>query len=177
MKQKDIRKSRKKPSLNKGTQPQNRTAGFKSTCEKILLKYKGKEGALIPVLQETQEAFGYLPEKALIEVSRSLGIPLSKIYGVISFYTQFYLNKRGKNTIKCCLGTACYVKGAKEVINAIRKELSLREEENTTKDFRFTIEIVRCLGTCFLAPAIMINNDYYGNLTAGDIPKILKIYK
>lgn len=142
----------------------------------IILKYEGKEGALIPVLQDVQEIFNYLPEHALEEVAKGLKVPLSHIYAVITFYTQFYLTRRGKNIIKCCLGTACYVKGAKETASAIRSELKLKEGQNTTDDYKFTLEIARCLGTCFLAPAIMINNDYYGNLLPGQIPKILKLY-
>jgi NADH-quinone oxidoreductase subunit E len=143
----------------------------------IILKHRGKKGALIPTLQETQESFGYLPEHVLHAIANGLRIPLSKIYSVVTFYTQFSLARRGKNIIKCCMGTACYVKGAKEIVNTIRRELALKEGENTTGDYKFTLEIAMCLGTCFLSPVIMVNNDYYGNLSPDKVPGVLKLYR
>ena len=142
----------------------------------IISRHKGKSGILIPVLQETQKIFGYLPKHVLQAIAKGLSIPPSTVYGVVTFYTQFYLSRRGKNLIKCCLGTACYVKGAKEIINTIRKELKLKENEDTTADYKFTLEIARCLGTCFIAPVVLVNNDYYGNLSPKEIPKILQLY-
>ncbi len=143
---------------------------------KIILKHEGKSGVLIPVLQEAQEIFGYLPEHVLQAVAKGLNIPPSTVYGVVTFYTQFYLTRRGRNLIKCCLGTACYVKGGKKIIDTIRKELKLKENEDTTADYKFTLETARCIGTCFLAPVILINNDYYGNLSPKEIPGILQLY-
>ena len=143
----------------------------------ITSKHRGTNGSLMPALQNAQEIFGYLPEHVLEAISAELNVPLSRIYGIVTFYSQFYLTRRGKNIIKCCLGTACYVKGAKEIINTIRTELKLKPNEDTTTDYKFTLEIAMCLGTCFLAPVIMINNDYYGNLSTDKVPGILKLYR
>ena len=134
----------------------------------------GSEG-LIPILQEIQDSFGYLSSEVLMEVSDYTKIPASQIYGVATFYEQFHLKPRGRHTIKCCRGTACHVKGGSEIINALKNELNT-DEGGTTEDMKFTFETVACLGTCFLAPVIMIDNDYYGNLTAGKIGKIISKY-
>lgn len=143
----------------------------------IVAKHKEEKGPLIPVLQDAQDAFGYLPEQALRVISKELKIPLSGIYGVVTFYAQFHLERKGENTLKVCMGTACYVKGAPEIVDAIRRELQLQDDENTTSDYKFTLEIARCLGTCFLGPVIMVNDDYYGNLTPDRIPGVLKLYR
>ncbi len=142
----------------------------------IVSKRKEENGPLMPVLQDAQEVFGYLPEHVLQAISRELKVSLSNIYGVVTFYAQFHLKRRGKNIVRCCLGTACYVKGAKEIIGTIKSELKLKPGEDTTPDYRFTLEIARCLGTCFLAPVIMINNDYYGNLSTNKVPGVLSLY-
>ena len=149
----------------------------KVRLSEIILKHIGEKGALIPTLQETQKSFGYLPEHVLHKIANGLRIPLSEIYGVVTFYTQFSLTRRGKNIIKCCMGTACYVKGAEEIVNTIRRELALKEGENTTSDYKFTLETAMCLGTCFLSPVIMVNNDYYGNLSPDKVPGVLKLYR
>lgn len=131
---------------------------------------------LIPILQQLQEAYGYLPPKLLMEVSKRTGIPASVIYGVATFYEQFYLEPRGRHTVRCCRGTACHVRGGKRIIDTIRNTLEI-DEGQTTKDLRFTFETVACLGTCFLAPVIMVNNDYYGHLTGNKVEAILKRYQ
>ena len=136
---------------------------------------KPNSEGLIPILQEIQNFFGYLPSEILMEVAACTKIPASQIYGVATFYEQFHLKPRGRHTIKCCRGTACHVKGGSEIINAIKNELDI-EEGQTTEDMKFTFETVACLGTCFLAPVIMIDNDYYGNLTAGKISKVISKY-
>ena len=146
-----------------------------SRVEAVLERYKGERGALIPILQEVQEELGYLPEEALSLVSERLNIPLSRVYGVVTFYAQFYLEPRGRNTIKLCLGTACHVKGAPRVLKRLEELLGIKEGE-TTEDLKFTLETVRCLGTCFLAPVMMINQNYYGKLTPQRVEKILKEY-
>ncbi len=143
--------------------------------EKILSQYKGEKGALIPVLQEIQSQYGYLPEQILRLVSRSLKVPLSKIYGIITFYAQFYLVPQGRFKIKSCQGTACHVRGAKGVLEALCRELKINPGE-TTKDLQFSLETVACVGTCFLAPVIMINEDYYGKLTPKRAIEALKKY-
>jgi NADH-quinone oxidoreductase subunit E len=142
----------------------------------IFKKYEGQDGVLIPVLQETQAAFGYLPEEALQEISRHFLIPLSRIYGVITFYAQFYLSPRGQHLIKSCQGTACHVRGAKGVLDSLCRNLHAEPGE-TTQDRLFSLETVACVGTCFLAPVVMIDEDYYGKLTPKRIEEILKKYK
>ena len=133
------------------------------------------EDKLIPILQEIQNAYGYLPEPVLTELDRRTGIPVSKLYGVATFYEQFYLEPHGKHTVRCCRGTACHVKGAAGIAEAIEKSLGVGDGQ-TTEDMRFTFETVACLGTCFLAPVMMVNNDYYGHLDANSISEILDKY-
>jgi NADH-quinone oxidoreductase subunit E len=132
--------------------------------------------SLIPILQKIQDAYGYLPAEILMEVSKLTGLPVSRMYGVATFYEQFHLEPRGRNTIKCCRGTACHVKGGGEIAEAIERELDI-EEGQTTEDMRFTFETVACLGTCFLAPVVMINNDYFGNVSVSRIKTIIKRYE
>jgi len=130
---------------------------------------------LVPILQQVQGAYGYLPKSILMAVSERTGIAASRIYGVATFYEQFHLEPRGRHTIKCCSGTACHVKGGTWIAEAIRLVLGVEPGE-TTADMCFTFETVACLGTCFLAPVIMVNNDYYGNLSSRKIKKILEKY-
>jgi len=134
-----------------------------------------RQSNLISILQEVQERFGYLPAAAIGEISRRMRIPLSRVYGVVSFYAQFYTHPRGKHTIRCCRGTACHVKGAQRVVDAVKQTLGIKEGENTP-DMRFYLETVACLGTCFLAPAMMIDNQYFGKLTPQRVSSILKNY-
>lgn len=145
-------------------------------CRTILAKHPGATSAdLIPILQQMQDAYGYLPQNALEEITASTRIPLSKIYGVITFYSQFSLEPRGKHTIKVCVGTACHIKGAPDIKKKITEALHIHEGE-TTKDYKFTYEPVACLGTCFLAPVMMINERYYGKLTTEKTEQILTSY-
>jgi len=130
---------------------------------------------LIPVLHKIQEAYGYLPAEVLSELSRRSGIAASRIYGVVTFYEYFHLEPHGRHTIRCCRGTACHVKGITEIIRAVKHSLGIEPGE-TTDDMKFTFETVPCLGTCFLAPAMMVDSDYYGHLTAKKIGEILKNY-
>jgi len=135
-----------------------------------------RESNLIAVLQRVQGRFGYLPAAALREISRRTRIPLSRIYGVVSFYAQFYTEPHGRHTIRCCRGTACHVKGAGRVLDAVERELGVGEGE-TTPDLLFYLETVACLGTCFLAPVMMIDNGYFGNLAPESISAILGSYR
>ena len=145
--------------------------------EKILTSRETIESSdLVPLLQDIQAAYGYLPRTVLLEMSRRTGLPASQIYGVATFYEQFYLEPHGKHTIRCCRGTACHVRGAQEMIQTVNRELDISEGQ-TTEDMRFTFETVACLGTCFLAPVIMVNEDYYGNVTANMIKGIIERYK
>ena len=143
--------------------------------DEILNKFKKEEASLIPVLQEVQGVFRYLPKEALERVSKRLRVPLSKIYGVVTFYSQFYLTPRGKHVVRCCQGTACHVRGAKNALDAISRELKVGPGE-TTKDMKFTLETVACLGSCALAPVIMVDGDYYGKLTPEKVTPVLKQY-
>lgn len=142
----------------------------------LIGRYRGISGNLIPVLQEAQKIYGYLPEAAMEKISKELKAPLSHIYGVVTFYAQFYLKPRGKHTVKSCQGTACHVRGAKSVLQAIEENLKIKDGE-TTPDMNFSIETVACLGTCFLAPAVMIGHDYYGDLEPKKVRKMLNAYK
>ena len=142
----------------------------------IIDRYRDDSGPLISILQEVQTTFGYLPKDALFHLSRRLKIPESKIWGVVTFYSQFYLEPRGRNTIKVCLGTACHVKGSDKILDKLRKILGIKEGQ-TTKDLKFSLETVRCLGACFLAPVMMINNDYYGRLTPDRVEHIVNQYR
>ena len=132
-------------------------------------------GDLIPILQKIQEAYGYLPPSVMMAASSRTGIAASRIYGVATFYEQFHLEPHGRHTIKCCRGTACHVKGGRDIIRAISRILRVEEGE-TTEDMRFTFETVACLGTCFLGPVMMVNNDYYGHLAPNKVRGILERY-
>jgi NADH:ubiquinone oxidoreductase subunit E len=146
-----------------------------SRLDNFFEKHQGEDGALIPVLQEAQNIYGFLPEEVLCYISRMLKVPMSKIYGVVTFYAQFYLNPQGCHVIKSCQGTACHVRGAKGVLESLIRELKVEPGE-TTKDLNFSLETVACVGTCFLAPVIMIDKDYFGKLTPKRTVDALKKY-
>jgi len=131
---------------------------------------------LIGVLQRVQERLGYLPREALVAVGRRARVPLSRIYGIVTFYAQFYTEPRGRHTIRCCRGTACHVKGAQRVIETVERELGIKEGQ-TTPDMLFYLETVACLGTCFLAPVMMVDSNYYGVLTPQKIERVLRSYR
>ena len=140
------------------------------------LQYAGEEGRLIPALQKAQEQEGYISRQKMIEIHRHSGVPLSQIYGVATFYSQFRLHPVGKHIIRLCHGTACHVSGAKGITEELESQLGIATGE-TTPDRMFTLEMVSCLGCCSLAPVIMIGNSTYGNLTPNDIKRVLKAYK
>jgi len=141
--------------------------------KEIIEKYRQEPGALIPVLQEIQEAFGYLSKDSLGQVAEGLGLPRAKVFGVASFYAQFYLKPRGQNMIRVCMGTACHVRGAEKVLAAIGEALGIGPGE-VTADGKFTLERVACLGTCGLAPAVMVNEDIHGRMDAQRAEELLK---
>ncbi len=122
-----------------------------------------------------QEEFGYLPASALAGISRRMKTPLARIYGVVSFYAQFYTVPRGRHTVRCCRGTACHVKGSERVLDSVERVLGIGEGQ-TTPDMQFYLETVACLGTCFLAPAMMIDTQYYGKLTPQRVAGILRSF-
>lgn len=144
--------------------------------DEILNDYVDKPGALIPVLQITQKMLGYLPDEALKYLSLKMNIPYSEIAGVVSFYSFFSMVPRGKNLIRVCLGTACYVRGGKEVLDAFKKELAI-DIGGTTEDRLFSLEVGRCFGACGIAPVIMINDDVHQRVKPDKIAALLGSYR
>ena len=142
----------------------------------IVEKYKDTRGALIQVLHEVQEVYGYLPLEVQRAISEKMNIPLAEIYGVVSFYTQFSIYPKGKYQINVCMGTACYVKGANEILDKFRTRLSIDVGE-CTEDGMFSLEACRCIGACGLAPVFTINEDVYGKLVADDVDGIIDKYE
>ncbi len=145
---------------------------MKNSLSAILSSYKGKGDELIPILQQVQEKLGYLPEEAMLEIAKFTGVSESRIYGVASFYAQFRFTPIGKNRVTVCRGTACYVRGAPRVLEAVERRLGVREGE-TTKDLKYTIDTVACIGCCALSPCMTINKEVHIKLTP---PKIDKIF-
>jgi NADH:ubiquinone oxidoreductase subunit E len=132
--------------------------------EEILGRYGGERGTLIPVLQAAQDAYGFLPRPVLEEISKRLGVPLSRVYGVVTFYSQFYLERRGRNIIRCCDGTACHVRGTPNIVRSLEDKLGVSAGQ-TTEDYSFTLEVVYCLGSCALAPVVVVNGRIHGQMT------------
>jgi NADH-quinone oxidoreductase subunit E len=144
--------------------------------DKIIEPYRGQPGGLIQVLTKAQELIGYLPKWALISIAKGLGLSLQDVYGVVTFYAFFSLIPRGRHKISVCAGTACYVKGTKMVTKTLREVLGIKPGQ-TTPDSRFTLEVVRCIGACGLAPAMIIDGkDVHGRLEPEQIPQILEQY-
>ena len=150
--------------------------------EPILARHAGKaqsmgrgggQSALLPLLQQTQAIYGYLPRPAMELISKALRVPLARVYGVVTFYAQFYLTPRPRHLIRCCQGTACHVKGSKQVLRALQDELGVAEG-GATQDMRFALETVNCLGTCFLAPVMMVDDRYFGDLAPSRVGRILR---
>ena len=139
-------------------------------------EWKSKPGNLIMVLHQVQQTYGYIPRNIAIEISERLSVPLAKIYGVVTFYNFFKLEKAGKYKIQVCLGTACYIRGGDDLLKALEKELGIGLN-STTPDGMFSIEAVRCLGCCGLAPVIVVNGNVHGRLTAKDVPAIIEQYR
>ncbi|SDM11819.1 NADH-quinone oxidoreductase subunit NuoE [Halarsenatibacter silvermanii] len=148
----------------------------KSSENEQLFENEQKEKHLIPILQEAQEEYDYLPQDALRRIAGHLDLSMSEIYGVVTFYTQFHLQPRGEHIIQICTGTACHVRGAEEIVREMEKELGISSGE-TTDDLKFTLSTVACIGACGLAPVIMINEETYGRLTPDEVPEILNQYK
>ncbi len=144
--------------------------------KKIIAKYKDTPGALIPVLHEAQELYGYLPFEVQKIIADGLDIPVAKVYGVVTFYSQFSLTPKGKYRISVCLGTACYVKGAAEILDKLKERLSIDVGE-CTDDGLFSLDSCRCTGACSLAPVVTINEEVYGKLVPEDIDGIIDKYE
>ena len=142
----------------------------------IAAKYKGKHGSLIPALKESQDICGYLPRQVQRRIAEGLNLSPSQVYGVVSFYAFFTTVPRGKHIIRVCLGTACYVKGSKQVIDKLEQDLGLKVG-GITKDRKFSLEAVRCLGCCSLAPAMVIDNDTHALVEPSEAMKIVRTYE
>ncbi len=142
----------------------------------IIDKHKGKPGSLIPVLEEAQVALEYLPISVQKKIAKDLNLPLSRVYGVVTFYSFFTMTPRGKHTVRVCLGTACYVRGGKAITEALQKEFGISEGE-TTPDRMFTLESIRCLGACGLGPVVVVDEDVHGRIKPSKVKEILTQYK
>ena len=151
------------------------TAEELSAVDAIIERYRSKPGSLILVLEDVQEALGYLPKSIQRKISLGLGIPLSEVYGVVTFYSFFTMVPRGRYTVKCCLGTACYVRGGEKILEKLSANLGI-EPGNTTADKRFSLETVRCLGACGLAPVITADDDTFRHVKPTNVAELLKDY-
>ena len=148
---------------------------FKS-LQQVIDERQHSKGPLIPVMQEAQSIFGHLPLDVQKYIADALRVPLKDIYGIATFYSQFSLKPKGKHTVGVCMGTACYVKNSQQVLDMLKAELNI-EVGDTTEDGNFTLEATRCLGCCGLSPAITVDGEVYGNLTADLIPDIIDKYR
>ena len=158
------------------------TVEFRGTKEQeekllaVIAKYDGVPGKTMPILQEAQEIYGYLPIEVQKIIAEKTGIPLEEIFGIVSFYAQFKLNPDGEISIAVCLGTACYVKGSGDIIEEFSRQLNL-PVGSTSPDGKYSIEATRCIGACGLAPVLTVNGDVYGRLTKNDVAGILAKYQ
>ena len=144
-----------------------------SRLEPIFEEFEGQEGAVIPVLQRAQAIYGYLPAEVLEGIAERVGVPLSQVFGVATFYSQFYLTRRGRHIIRQCDGTACHVRGAAKIIRAVEQELGIKAGE-TTPDYRVTYEVVYCLGSCGLSPTAMVDDEVVGRLVPEKMLEIVR---
>lgn len=157
------------------------TIPFKGTEEQkkklmeVIENHKNEQGAVIPVLHEAQDIYGYLPIEVQKMISEGLNVPLAEIYGIVTFYTQFSLNPKGEYQIGVCLGTACYVKGSGDILDRIKEKLGIDVGE-CTPDGRFSLDATRCIGACGLAPVFTVNDEVYGRLTVDDVDEIIDKY-
>lgn len=138
-------------------------------------KHRGEAGALMPVLHEAQNIYGYLPVEVQTVIAEGLNVSLAEVYGVATFYSQFSLTPKGKHNVSICLGTACYVKGSDKLLEAVEQQLGIRCGE-CTPDRKFSIESCRCVGACGLAPVMIVDGEVYGKLVAKDVPGVLEKY-
>ena len=143
--------------------------------QEILEKYKQDKDNLIQILNEVQEYYGYVPEKAQLAISEYLSVPMAEIYGVVTFYSRFTLKPKGKYHIAVCLGTACFVKGSEKIIDRVKKRLGI-EVGQTTEDGKFSLEATRCVGACGLAPVFTINDEVFGKATVKMMDEVLDKY-
>jgi len=154
------------------TEPQEEALDLKP-LDDILQAYRGGRGALIPVLQKAQEIYGYLPGEVIRRVAEGMRVPVSRVYGVATFYSQFYLQRRGRHIVRQCDGTACHVRGAAKILDKIEQELGIPMGD-TTPDYRCTTEVVYCLGSCGLAPVAVVDGNVVGNLVPEKMVTLLR---
>lgn len=147
------------------------TGSIREQMKELLVPYKGERGALIPILQKTQEKLGYLPEEAVEEIAKFLHITRNQIFGVMTFYAQFRLAPTGKNVVRVCRGTACHVKGGHRILLEVEKRLGVKEGQ-TTPDLNYTLETVACIGACALAPTMVINEETHGEMTMKKVEEL-----
>lgn len=141
--------------------------------EPVLAEYRGRKGAVIPVLQKAQKIYGYLPPEVLRRISAGMRVPLSRVYGVATFYSQFYLTRRGRHIVRQCDGTACHVRGAGKIVERMEQDLGV-QAGGTTADYRVTCEVVYCLGSCGLAPVAVVDDQTIGKIAPEKMSAILK---
>ena len=151
-------------------------AEIKEELSAILARYRGEKSELIPILQEAQERFGYLPEETMLEIARFLQIPESAVFGVITFYAQFRLAPGGKRTVRVCRGTACHVRGGARILREVERRLSIKSGQ-TTDDLEYALETIACFGSCALAPVMVVDKDVYGRMTTAKVGQILDVTK
>lgn len=144
--------------------------------KEVIAAHKDQKGAVIPVLHEAQDIYGYLPIEVQEMISEGLNVPLAEIYGIVTFYAQFSLNPKGRYQIGVCLGTACYVKGSGDILNKVKEILNIEVGE-CSADGKFSLDATRCIGACGLAPVMTVNDDVYGRLTVDEVADILKKYE
>jgi NADH-quinone oxidoreductase subunit E len=147
----------------------------KEKVTQVLQRHQHDKSLLVDILQDIQAEIGYLPKEALVAASHGLGVPVSRVYSVATFFKAFSLTPRGRYLINVCMGTACHVRGAPKVLERIEKELKIKSGE-TTKDLKFTLETVNCVGACALGPMVIIGEDYHGEMTPEGIGPVLKEY-
>ena len=152
---------------------ETQTATQAKSLDDVLAPFKGHRGALIPILQKVQEEYGYLSQEAIAGISKFLGISRNEIFGVLTFYAQFRTRPLGRQRVMACRGTACHVQGGPRIVEAIERELGIKEGE-TTADREYSLETVACIGACALAPTMVINEETYGKLTSKKIAEIFE---
>ena len=151
------------------------TVEQKAKLEAIIAEHKGEAGALMPVLQKAQDVYGYLPKEVQVRIAEGLDMPVSEVFGVVTFYSQFLLNPKGQHPVAVCLGTACYVKGAGLLMDKLEQLLGIKNG-GITEDLKFSLDATRCIGACGLAPVLTIGEDVYGRLEPNQLEEILAKY-
>ncbi len=151
------------------------TPAQKASLMEAIASHAGQKGSTMPILQAAQEIYGYLPEEVLLTISEETGKSMSELYGVVSFYTQFSVNPKGKHQVAVCMGTACYVKGAADILDQVERKIGCKAG-SITSDGEFSVEATRCIGACGLAPVMTVDGDVFGRLVPNDVPGILEKY-